>query len=248
MLIRASRVGVALGAMLTVAAACSAADLLPPGKAGIGGLIGVSTFKMDRIMGAEWFGDYSEGAQIRFAFYGQFRYVFKPWFRVQVGPGFTWAGYDGSAPIPFRDPRFPDDPDKREYLTCVLPVSLQAQYLLRRGQWIYHAGIGPGIYRVWVQNNREVLKDPVTLDLHRGLYGGFSSQLGAEYFLKDSPSTSVEITLGADVAYATRDDQFPSGWNSSVAAMGIRVGANYYFDVKKDDAKKEEPAATPPNP
>lgn len=240
MLIRACRVSVALAAMLSVASLCFAADSgHVPGKAGIGGLIGGSTFKGDRILGSEWFGDYSAGARPRFAFYAQFRYVATPRLRFQLSPGFTWAGYDGALAAPFQDPRFPQDPDKREYLSLLAPVSLQAQLLLQRGNWVYHAGAGPGVYRVWVENNREVLKDAYTLALHRGFYAGASGQLGVEYFLKQLPNTSVEFAIGGDLAFARRDEQFVSGLNSSVMAVGARIGGNFYFDPTRGLTKEK---------
>jgi hypothetical protein len=234
------RVSGAAVAMLTVAVVCLAAEpSYGPQTAGIGGGIGASSFRFDRMLGKSWFGDYSAGAQTRMVFTGQFRYVWTPSLRWQVSPGFTWAGYKDSEPAPFQDPRFPDDPDKGDYLTLLLPVSAQIQYVVRRGQWLYHVGAGPGIYRVLVENHREVLKDPVTLKLHRGLYAGASGQLGAERFLKGLPSTSIEVSMAGHLAFAERNDQFPSGLNSNLFALEWRAGVNYYFPLPRERAAAE---------
>ena len=80
-----------------------------------------------------------------------------------------------------------------------------------------------------LENRREVVKDPVTLRRHRGLYAGASGQLGVERFLKMLPSTSVEVSAGGDLALTRRDEQFRSGFNSRLLALYLRVGANYYL-------------------
>ena len=87
-------VGTAVVALLTVASVCLAAEPnYAPGKGGIGGQVGGSTFRLDRAFGADWFGDYSESAQARLSFNANFRYIINPRFRWQVSPGFTWAAY-----------------------------------------------------------------------------------------------------------------------------------------------------------
>jgi hypothetical protein len=232
--------------VLTLALPCRAAGPNHGvGRAGIGGGLGLSTFRFDRGMGSNWFGDYSAGAIPRFSFGGHFRYVAMPWLRVQFSPGMTWTAYKGDEPVPFPDPRFPDDQFKTHYITDIVPMSVQAQYVYQRGQFIYHAGAGPGLYRVWVQNNREVLKDAITLRLHRGLYWGVSGELGAEYFLTQLPSTSVELSLISDLAFTTRDEQFPAGYNSHMMAMSLRVGVSYYFTPGEPKKKEETPTVRP---
>ena len=232
------RVGVALLASLAVATACSAADQgYAPGQGGIGGQIGVSTFSIDRVLGSEWFEDYSNGASPRFAFDAHWRYQLSKRWRGQIATGFTWSGYSSKHdpagnpqfPAPFLDLNFPNDGDKSDYLALMLPVSFQLQYVGRHGSWAYHLGAGPGAYRVWVQNQRKVLKDPVSLKLHRGLYPGGSAELGVEHFFKDSPSVSLELTVAGHLALSQRHDQFVSGIDSNVMATEARFGANYYF-------------------
>ncbi len=239
MISRVCRVGVALAASLMLASACMAADVSPAnpsgnplailGKGGIGGQLGVSTFKVDRVFGSQWFGDYSEGARPRFSFESHWRYQVRPWLRWQVGTGFTWAGYKQKTPAPFKDLNFPSITTKSEYLTLMLPVTAQVQYTYRSGRWNYYGGGGPGVYRVWVEDRRKVLKDPVTLKLHRGLYPGGSAQFGVERFFTTQPSTSLEATVSGHLALAQRHDQFVSGFDSNVMALEVRMGANYYF-------------------
>ncbi len=239
MISRVRGVSVAVLAMLAVASACLAAETgSVPGHGGVGGQLGASSFTPDRLIGGEYFGDYSAGAKARFAFGAHWRYVMTPHLRWQISPGFIWAGYSRDEPVPFADPNFPTDTDKRDYLTLMLPMSAQLQFQVRRGSWIYYAGAGPGLYRVWIQNHRKVLEDPASKKLHRGIYPGATVQIGFERFLKSLPSTSLEIAGIGHVAMARRDKQFPSGFNSNVGAMELRVGGNYYFTpgVKKKPA------------
>jgi len=234
-------VGLAMLALLTVASACLAAEDEPaykPGRGGVGGQFGGSTFAIDRIFGgADWFADYSHAAMPRFAFAGQFRYVSSNRWRWQISPGFTWTAYRTGTVIPFVDRNFPGDQVKDGMIALVAPMTLQAQFVVRRGHWFYHAGAGPGLYRVWVENDRKVLADPATFRLHRGIYPGAVFELGAERFLKAITTTSVEATWVTHLAFTQRDQQFPSGYNSNLAFSELRIGVNYYFDP----ARKKQP-------
>ncbi len=226
-------VSFALLASLAIASACPAAEGEPaykPGQGGVGGQIGGSYFGVDRIFGAAWFADYSKWAMPRFSFAGQFRYVQSRHWRWQVNPGFTWTAYKTATPMPFVDPDSPGDRVKDNMLVLLLPATAQIQYVVKRGQWLYHAGAGPGAYRVWVENRRNVYRDPETYRLHRGLYPGGTFQFGAERFLKSITTTSVEFTWVNHLVLAQRDEQFPSGYNSNLMATELRLGLNYYFD------------------
>jgi hypothetical protein len=227
-------------ALLTVATACQAAEGDPsykPGMGGVGGQMGASFFGVDRMVGGEWFGDYSHGAMPRLSFAGQYRYVHSPHVRWQFNPGFTWTAYRTSTVIPFTDPNHPECRVKDDMLTLLAPMTAQVQYVTRRGQWFYHAGIGPGLYRVWVENQRKVYKDPVSFKLHRGLYPGGTFELGAERFLRRITTTSVEFTWVNHLVFAQRDEQFVSGYNSNLMATELRIGVNYYFDPLRNKAK-----------
>jgi hypothetical protein len=247
MISRVRAVSVPLFAALTIASVCLAADPVAtpvdkpvvtpapvaigpqPGKGGIGGQIGLSSFRLDRTFGAAWFDDYSDAARARLVFNAHWRYQLKPWLRWQIGVGFAWAGYTEHSIAPFTDPNVPTETSKGDYLTLMLPVTAELHYMYRNGPWHYYGGLGPGVYRVWVENHRKVLKDPVSLKLHRGIYPGGSAELGVERFMKDSPNISLEATLAGHLALAQRPDQFPSGFNSNCMATEFRVGANYYF-------------------
>lgn len=230
-------VSFALLALLATASAGLAAEGEPaykPGQGGIGGQLGGSYFGVDRMFGAEWFGDYSKWAMPRLSFAGQFRYVHSKHWRWQVNPGFTWTAYKTGTAIPFPDLNYPDEEVKDRMLVLLLPATAQAQYVVKRGQWLYHAGAGPGLYRVWVQNSRKVLVDPGTFRLHRGLYPGGSFEFGAERFLKAITTTSVEFTWVNHLVFAQRDEQFPSGYNSNLMATELRIGLNYYFNPLRE--------------
>jgi len=236
MMFRVRWTGIALIAVLGTASPCLAATDSTgagPGRGGIGGLIGGST-----MISAQ---DYSTGALARFDFSGHWRYVFSPSWRMQVSPGFTWTAYAKEKPMPFTDPAHPGDVTKENMLTLLVPISAQAQYTLHRGAWVYHLGAGPGVYRVLVENHRDVVKDPTTFKLHRGLYLGGTGQIGVERFIKALPSTSVEGQLATHFVFAQRDDQFPNGFNSMLGNLALRVGANYYFSMIRKPPEAELP-------
>jgi hypothetical protein len=235
---RVSGLSVVLAAMLAAAVTSYADEAgYHPGLGGIGGQIGGS-----KTLSAE---DYSAGAVARFSLAGHWRYAIAPWLRWQVSPGFTWSHYSDQERAPFRDLNFPADSTKGHYLALIAPLTASLQLTTRRGDWLYYAGAGGGAYRVWIENRRKVLEDPVSHKLHRGLYPGVTGQLGVERFLKSLPSTSVEIALEGHAAFAKRDAQFPSGWNSGLTNIGVRIGGNYYF--KPNPPKKAEglPEAAP---
>ena len=249
MAMRATWVGVALFTVLRITSAL-AQDAPPattsstgaapisrtgsaPGRASIGGLLGGSYFYLAD--------EYSKGAQPRFNFVGQIRYVASPGWRFQISPGFTWSAYSKNEPPPFVDFKHPEDLTKENYLTQLIPVSLQIQRTWGKLPWHHHVGIGPGVYRVWVENHRTVLVDPVTFREHQGLYWGFSAEAGTEHFLKAMPNTSIEVTAVNHWVQATRDDQFPTGWSSALGAIGLSAGVNYYFSLEHEKKATELP-------
>ncbi|HYM81370.1 MAG TPA: hypothetical protein VEY91_08150 [Candidatus Limnocylindria bacterium] len=239
MIARVRWVGIASLAVLAAASPCLAADPtgMAPGRGGVGGLLGGSYFAFSD--------DYSAGAQPRLVFAGNFRYVASPWFRLQFSPGFTWAAYSNTESVPFPDPNFPGDTSKDRYLTLLVPLSFQGQFLVQRGSWHYHLGAGPGLYRVWVENRRKVLKDPDTKDLHRGIYWGATGQIGVERFLKALTSTSIEVSVAGHMVVAERDEQFPSGFNSNLGVVELRVGTNYYFGLDREKKTESPPLPAP---
>jgi hypothetical protein len=224
--------GVALVALLAMPLVCFAQGATTsaprdsgaaPGRGGIGGMLGGGHFIADA--------DYSAGAQPRLVFAGYFRYVVNDWLRLQFSPGYTWTAYKSGEPFTVVDPNFPADSTKDEVVVQLVPVSLQFQFIKRSSHWLYHAGFGPGLYRVWVTNRRKVLKDPVSKELHRDLYWGVSGQFGAERFLASLPNTSIEMNAAANWVFSQDDDNFPSGYNSFLANVEFKIGVNYYWDL-----------------
>ena len=231
MFARCRGMALAILAVFVLRSAAHADDVgYAAGRGGVGGQFGAAD-----VLGA---GDYSKGDQARFGFSGHWRYAITKSLRWQLSPGFTWAAYKEREPAPFRDLNNPADSTKKEYLTLLLPISLQLQLTRRTGPWLYYLGAGPGAYRVWVENRRKVLKDPASKKLHRGMYPGATAQLGVERFFKSLSTTSVELSLDAHYVLAKRDEQFPSGWNDKLLDSGLRIGVNYYFapnTVRKKD-------------
>lgn len=250
MAMRATWVGVALFSVLGIGSA--AAQDAPPsatapatasvpatrtgpaqGRASIGGLIGASSFYMAD--------EYSQGSLPRYNFVGQIRYVATTSWRFQISPGYTWSAYSKNEPPPFVDIKNPGDLTKENYLTQLIPITLQIQRTWGKLPWHHHVGIGPGVYRVWVENHRKVLVDPTTFREHQGLYWGFTAEAGTEHFMKTLPNTSIEVTAANHWVQATRDEQFPTGWNSSLGALSLSAGVNYYFSLEQKKKSTELP-------
>lgn len=208
-----------------------------PGRGAIGGQIGGSWIVAEQ--------DYSKGAQPRFSFTGQYDYVISNRWRWQVSPYFTWNAYRVGSSAPFADPHNANTTRKDFYLTQIVGGNAQIQWVHGKGGTLWHLGVGPAIYRVVVQDDRAVVKDPVTKRLHQGAYLGATAEWGIEHFTKSLPNTSIEWTVAAQSAFAKRDDQFPSGFNSNVIAVEARLGAKYYYDFKKAKKPDAKPASRP---
>lgn len=245
-------VSIALIALLTAASACFAADPPAtgapsttgslwgqPGQASLGGGMGLSRFMADADYtssrdgggkGRDLWG--TRDAAMRFAFAANLRYTASKHTRWQVSPGFLWAGYKDNARSPFRTDYFPTDSLKGKWLTLVMPASFQFQFLQRGQKWLFHEGVGPGVYRVWVEQDRHVVKDPATKRLHRGFYPGATAEFGMERFTRVLPAVSIEVSAASHYVFAERDEQFPSGFNSNLWTVEARIGANYHFNPR----------------
>jgi hypothetical protein len=221
---------------LTVASLGHAADSAPkqgalPGRGGLGAQIGTS-YIYDG-------GDYAEGAQPRFSFSADFRYLVNPQWGWQVSPLFTWNGYVSNATAPFVDPNptaeiRPDGTQSKEhYITQFVGASGQLQRWFTGKDSRWHVGAGPGVYRVVLQNERRVLADTVTWRRHKGTYLGAQAEIGYERFLKKLPNTSLEATATWMMVFSADKDAFPQGWNDSPALVGLRIGGNYYYDFRR---------------
>ncbi len=186
-------------------------------------------------------GDYAKGAEPRFSFAGSFRYVASPGWGWQVDPYYTWAGYAVNTRAPFTDPAFPDEPYKDHYLAQVTGANAQLLLFRDRGTWLWHLGAGPAFYRVLLEDNRKIIKDPVTFSRHRATYVGATAEIGAEHFLKSLTTTSLEWTLAWHMAFAKDDEHFPSGYSNNPQVLELRFGAHYYYDL----ALGKKPGATP---
>ena len=197
------------------------------------------------LVGGSWIyggGDYAKGAQPRFSILGSYRYIISPSWRWQVSPFMTWAAYRTGASIPFRDPNFPDETTKDDYLTQVVGGNAQIQRMWGKANYRWHLGVGPALYRVVVQNHRKVLKDPDTFRLHQGQYLGLTAEYGVERFMKSLPNTSLEWTVALHGVSAKRNDQFPNGFNDMPQLFEFRFGSHYYFDFKSEKKSGATPA------
>ena len=206
-----------------------------PGRGAIGGQIGSSWIYSEE--------DYSSGSQPRLSFVGHFRYVINRSWGWQVSPYFTWNGYVSHVDAPFVDPNFPSDgQSKEEYLTQVLGADTQLQWFFKRSareRW--HLGVGPALYRVVVENQRKVVKDPVTLERHSTTHLGVNGELAMERFLRRLPNASIELSAAWHMAFARDDVKWVSGWNGAPQLVEFRVGAHYYYDFRKSKPKSTKP-------
>ncbi len=202
-----------------------------PGRGGIGGQVGSSYILSD--------GDYSDGAQPRMSFTGQFRYVIGKHWGWQVSPYFTWNGYVSHVQAPFVDINFPTQGSSKQfYLTQIVGANGQLQYFGGHGRQRWHLGAGPAIYRVVIQNHRKVIEDPVTHELHSTTHLGATAEFGIERFVKKLPNTSLELTLAGHMAFAKDDTKWASGWNGTPTVAEIRLGGNYYYDFRRGKTAK----------
>ena len=206
---------------------------MKPHTGAIGGQIGESFL----IAG----GDYAKGATPRFSFSGSFRYLASSRWGWQVDPYFTWAGYNVGTASPLIDPARPADRTKDAYLTQILGANAQLMYLHTRHAWTWHVGAGPALYRVVLQNHRYVIKDPITFEKHQGTYLGATAEVGAERFLKNFSTTSLEWTVAWHAAFAKDDARFPGGFSDSPQGIEVRFGGHYYYDL----TAQKKPAKPP---
>jgi hypothetical protein len=203
-----------------------------PGRGSIGAQIGSSYIFSD--------GDYSKGAQPRASFTGSFAYVISSGWRWQVSPYFTWNAYRTGTALPFQDP-YLGSTTKDAVLTQIVGGNGQLQRTGGKANWVWHVGAGPAIYRVVVQNRRNVLQDPKSKSLHQGTYVGATAEYGIERFMRSLPNTSLEWTVAYQTAFAKSDSRFPSGFNGTPAAFEIRFGGHYYYDFRTP----KKPGGTP---
>ena len=222
-------------AMIALATACAgvafAADTTPvkgpaPGRAGIGGQIGSSFIFAG--------GDYADGAQPRLSFAGHFRYQADAHWGWQFSPQFTWNGYVSHANAPFEAQNsVPGNRTKQKYLTQIAGLGSQLQYFGGSGDTRWHVGFGPGVYRVVVQNNRKVVMDPVTTELHKSAHLGLGAEFGIERLTKRLANTSLEATVALQTVFAGDDTKYASGWNGTPMLVEIRIGAQHYYDFRR---------------
>lgn len=207
---------------------------LRPHAGAVGGQVGV----VDLLGG----GDYSDGAAPRYSFTGSFRYVASPRWGWQIDPWYGWAGYAVNTASTLVDPAHPADRDKNSYLVQMTGASAQFLLFRTRGSWTWHLGAGPAVYRVWLENHRKVVKDPITFVRHRDAYLGATAEIGAEHFLKSLSSTSLEWTAGWHTAFAKDDKHFPGGYNDNPQFFEVRFGAHYYYDLNPAKNPGAKPA------
>ncbi len=173
-------------------------------------------------------GDYGVGALPRLSLAGTFGYVVSPRWRWRVNPYFTWNAYRPGTALS----SFPAVKVKDDVLTQLVGANAQVQRTGGKANWVWHVGAGPAIYRVVVQDHRNVIKDPETYELHQGTYVGATVEYGIERFMRSLPNTSLEWTVAYQTAFAKSDNRFPSGFNGSPGAIEIRFGGHYYYDMR----------------
>jgi hypothetical protein len=132
------------------------------GKGSFGASGGLMLFTADK--------DMSYKAQPRLLGHFNLRYVISPRLAVTGTFGRGWNSYS----------------DRGDTLSLVEPVTAGLEYRHVFDQWpryLPHAGVGLGMYSVYVRDYLTVTKDPVTFERRHTLNWGVNAGLGLEYFM-----------------------------------------------------------------
>jgi opacity protein-like surface antigen len=214
-----ARISVAWFAVLAVASMCFvghsyAQDL--SGKGGVGGSGGFMLVTGDK--------DLSRDAQPRLVGNIDLRYVSRPWLGFHGSFGRGWNSYSG----------------RNDTLAIVEPITFGVEYRQNFDQWpryVPHAGVGFGVYSVYVRERLKVTQDPVTLERRHTISPGVNVTAGLEYFMTHSVTVSYDFVWHKIFSENVKD--FPSGFGGDYSYVQLVVGVNYYFsmDILKGGGK-----------
>ena len=225
-----------------------------PGQGSLGGSIGLPRFLTDN--------DMSEGQKPRVMFRFHFGYVFSEKLRLSLRGGFGWVGYAAvPAPFPLQGGSGSIDVTKVDQLTTLAPFTLALDYTIRTSEgWLFYGGIGPGLYRWNILNDRRTVHDPVTFERFIAFAPGIEIEVGAEHFLPANRNVGLEFFSTYNYMLSADEDRFPSGYNGNHSWIDLNFGVNVYFNLggsdsevvpvfsEDDEAASEPGAETPAEP
>ena len=165
-------------------------------------------------------GDYSTNVQAGGSARVDFRYELNRRFRLTVGAGYTRFTYTGTLGGVDRTGRSFKWSGMNAKL---IPIPVQAQYLLPIGAWVHHVGVGTGLYYVRVEDSDGILQD-VDFKLHRYYYWGLTGELGTERRLSPSSNTSIAATSAVNWVFSQHNAGFTRGFNGVAVDVDVHVG------------------------
>ncbi len=206
-----ARISVAWFAVVAIVSLCFAAPGYAQelaGKGGIGGSGGLMLVTGDK--------DLSRNAQPRLLGNIDLRYVYRPWLSLHGSFGRGWNSYSG----------------RNDTLTIVEPITFGVEYRQVFDQWpryLPHAGVGFGMYSVYVREKLRVTEDPLTLERRHTINPGMNVAAGLEYFMTRSVTVSYDFVWHKIFSENLVD--FPSGFGGDYSYVQLVVGVNYYFSM-----------------
>lgn len=205
-----SCLAILMGAVVGLAGPGFAQEVELKGRGSIGASGGLMLFTADQ--------DMSDGAQPRLLGHFNMKYVINQRFAVSGTFGRGWNSYAG----------------RGDTLTVVEPVTVGVEYRHIFEQWpryLPHAGVGVGMYSMYIRDYLTTTKDPLTLERRHTLNWGMNVGFGLEYFMTRT------ITVNYDFVwhhiFSENKDDFVAGFGEDDSYVQFVVGVNYYFSLDR---------------
>ena len=214
-----ARISVAWLAILAIASLCLAETGFAQelqGKGSIGASGGLMLLTADD--------DLSRDAQPRLLGHFDMKYVLNPQVAFHGTFGRGWNSYSG----------------RSDTLTVIEPVTFGVEYRHAFEQWpryLPHAGIGMGVYSVWVREGLQVTKDRQTGERLHTIDWGMNVTAGLEYFITRSVTVNYDFVWHK--IFSENLNDFPSGFGNNDSYVQFVVGVNYYFSMDSLDGGGE---------
>lgn len=179
---------------------------------------------------------------------GHFQYVINKTWRTSFTFGYGWFGWSDkfNAPFILQAEQVNGDTTKGDQLLIMNPFTAVVHYTHPLSKsWLGFVGVGPGIFRVNIQNDHRTIYDPVTHERFKFGSFGLSGDLGAEYFLPANKNVSLLGMASLDYLFGgASESKYPSGYSGTYIFMDVNIGVNVYF--KPPGAKSAPVPVLPP--
>lgn len=194
-------------------------------------------------------GELKWGQKPRLMGKGNFQYVINNRWRTSFKFGYGWFGWSDqfNAPFVLQAEQAGGDTTKGDQLLIMNPFTAVVHYTHPLGKsWLGFVGLGPGAFRVNIQNDHRTIFDPVTHERYKFGSFGLSGELGAEYFLAANKNVSLLGMGSFDYLFGgASKEKFPSGYSGTYMFMDLNIGVNVYF---KPPGAKSTPVPVAPAP